>query len=77
MSSWRRYEKVVEGKRRKVTLQGQRCLTVQSTCGAVVGKEAFKLHLVHAVQELQEDWCEATALAAWTQVAPLAEFVAE
>ena len=34
-------------------------------------------HLVHAVQELQEDGREAAALAAGTQVAPLAELVAE
>ena len=37
----------------------------------------FMLHLVHAVQELQEDGCEAAALAAGTQVAPLAELVAK
>lgn len=34
-------------------------------------------HLVHAVQELQEDWREAAALAAGAQVAALAELVAE
>lgn len=34
-------------------------------------------HLVHTVQELQEDRCEAAALAAGTQVATLAELVAE
>lgn len=34
-------------------------------------------HLVHTVQELQEDGREAAALAAGTQVAPLAELVAE
>lgn len=34
-------------------------------------------HLVHTVQELQEDGCKAAALAAGTQVAPLAELVAE
>lgn len=33
--------------------------------------------LVHTVQELQEDGCEATALAAWGQVAALAELVAK
>lgn len=32
---------------------------------------------MHTVQELQEDGCEAAALAAGTQVAPLAELVAE
>lgn len=32
---------------------------------------------MHAVQELQEDGCKATALAAGTQVAPLAELVAK
>lgn len=34
-------------------------------------------HLVHAVQELQEDGREAAALAAGTQVAPLAKLVAK
>lgn len=34
-------------------------------------------HLVHAVQELQEDGREAAALAAGAQVAALAELVAE
>lgn len=52
-------------------------MTVQNTCGTVLGKVGLKLHLVHAVQELQEDGSEAAALAAGTQVAPLAELVAE
>lgn len=34
-------------------------------------------HLVHTIQELQEDGREAAALAAGTQVAPLAELVAK
>lgn len=47
------------------------CSTARSTGGGV------KPHLVHTVQELQEDGREAAALAAGTQVAPLAELVAE
>ena len=47
--------------------RGRRCLT----CGS-----EGKPHLVHTVQELQEDGCKAAALAAGTQVAPLAELVA-
>lgn len=34
-------------------------------------------HLVHTVQKLQKDGCEAAALAAGAQVASLAELVAE
>lgn len=32
---------------------------------------------MHAIQELQKNRSEATALAAWTQIAPLAEFMAK
>lgn len=39
--------------------------------------EGWGYHLVHAVQELQENGREATALTVGTQVTPLAEFVAE
>ncbi len=53
-------------------------MAVRRTCGAEDrwggGGEP---HLVHTVQELQEDGREAAALAAGTQVAPLAELVAE
>jgi len=41
------------------------------------GGGAGEPHLVHTVQELQEDGREAAALAAGTQVAPLAELVAK
>lgn len=41
------------------------------------GAHVVMPHLVHAVKELQEDGCEAAALAAGAQVAALAELVAE
>lgn len=40
-------------------------------------KSLWPSHLVHTIQELQEDRCEAAALAAGTQVATLAELVAK
>lgn len=41
------------------------------------GPHVVTPHLVHAVKELQEDGCEAAALAAGAQVAALAELVAK
>lgn len=41
------------------------------------GQRCSTPHLVHTVQELQEDGREAAALAAGTQVAPLAKLVAK
>ena len=49
--------------------EGWRCLR---SCGG-----EGEPHLVHTIQELQEDGSEAAALAAGTQVAPLAELVAK
>ena len=48
---------------------GQRRSTARRT--------GVKPHLVHTIQELQEDGRETAALAAGTQVAPLAKLVAE
>lgn len=38
---------------------------------------SINTHLVHTVQELQKDGCEAAALTAGTQIASLAKLVAE
>lgn len=50
-------------------------MTARSTARST--GDGVKPHLVHTVQKLQEDGREAAALAAGTQVAPLAELVAE
>lgn len=49
-------------------------IRVQRTCGTYGRSET---HLVHTVQELEEDGRKAATLAAGAQVAPLAELVAE